>query len=60
MLIGTNLSTQTNKNIPQKINFTGKLVDDSATTFFITEKQYKTILNFFNFVFLNCDKNINI
>ena len=33
--------------IPQQINFTGKLEkDDSATMFFIAEKQQKTILNF--------------
>ena len=33
-------------NIPQKNNFTGKLEeDDSATMFFIAEKQQQTILN---------------
>ena len=38
-LIGINLSRQTNKNIPQKINFIGKLEeDDGATMFFIAEK----------------------
>ena len=35
-------------NVPLQINFTGKLEeDDDATMFFITEKQKKTILNFF-------------
>ena len=35
-------------NVPQQINFTGKLEeDDDATMFFITEKQKKAILNFF-------------
>ena len=45
-LIGVDLSRQTNTNIPQQINFTGKLEDDGATMFFIAEKQQKTILNF--------------
>ena len=46
-LIGTDLWRQTNMTIPQQINFTGKLEkDDSATMFFIAEKQQKTILNF--------------
>ena len=41
------LLRQKNRNIPQQINFTGKLEeDDSATIFFITEKYQKTILNF--------------
>ena len=40
--IGTDSSRQTNTNIPQQINFTGKLVeDDGATKFFIEEKQQK-------------------
>ena len=44
-LIG--LSKQTNTNIPQQINFTGKLEeDDSTKMFFIAEKQQKAILNF--------------
>ena len=35
-----------NCNIPQQINFTGKLrEDDGATKFFIAQKQQKTILN---------------
>ena len=46
-VIGIDLSRQTNTNIPQKINFTGKLEEiDGATMFFIAEKQQKTILNF--------------
>ena len=46
-LIGTDLSTQRNKNIPQQIDFTRKLEkDDGATLFFIAEKQQKEILNF--------------
>ena len=45
--IGTDLSRQTNTRIPQQINFIAKLEeDDGATTFFICEKQQKTILNF--------------
>ena len=46
-LVCIDLSRQTNTNIPQQINFTGKLEkDDGATMFFIAEKQQKTILNF--------------
>ena len=46
-LIGTDLSTQRNKNIPRQIDFTRKLEkDDGATLFFIAEKQQKEILNF--------------
>ena len=45
-LIGIDLSRQTNTNIPQQINFVGKLEDDDAKVFFITEKQQKTVLNF--------------
>ena len=38
--IGIDLSRQTNTNIPQQINFVGKLEeDDGATMFFIAEKQ---------------------
>ena len=41
-LIDIDLSRQTNTNIPQQINFTGKLEeDDGATIFFIAEKQQK-------------------
>ena len=46
-LIGIDLSRQTNTNIPQQINFTGKLEeDDDATMSFIGEKLQKAILNF--------------
>ena len=46
-VIAIDLSRQTNTNIPQQINFVGKLEeDDGATMFFIAEKQLKTILNF--------------
>ena len=46
-LIGIDLSRQTNTNIAQQVNFTGKLEEeDDATRFFIAEKQQKTILNF--------------
>ena len=45
--ISIDLSRQTNTNIPQQINFTGKSdEDDGATMVFISEKQKKTILNF--------------
>ena len=46
-LICIDLSKQTNKNIPQEIDFTEKLEeDDGAKMLFIAEKQQKTILNF--------------
>ena len=46
-IIGIDLSRQTNTCVPQQINSTGKLEKhDSATMFFIAEKQQKTILNF--------------
>ena len=42
------LSRQVNTNVPQQINFKGKLVQaDGATIFFINEKLQKTILIFF-------------
>ena len=45
-LIDTDLSNQTNTNIPQRVNFVGKLEKDyGATMFFLAEKQQKTILN---------------
>ena len=45
--IGIDLSRQTNTTILQKNNFTGKLEeDDSATMFFITEKQNYSKLSF--------------
>ena len=43
--IGTDLSRQTNTNIPPQNIFTGKLEqDDGAAMFFIAEKQQKTTL----------------
>ena len=46
-LTGIDLSRQTNTNIPQQINFVGKLDEgDGAAMCFIAEKQQKTILNF--------------
>ena len=46
-LIGIDLSRQTNTIIFLQTIFAGKLEeDDSATIFFIAEKQQKTILNF--------------
>ena len=45
-LIGIALTRQTNTNIPQQINFGGKLEDDGPKMFFIAEKQQKTILTF--------------
>ena len=45
-LIGIDLSRHTNTNIPQQINFVGKLEEDDGTEiFFIAEKQQKTVLN---------------
>ena len=45
--IGINSLRQINTNIPQQINFIGKLAEDNgATMFLITEKHHKTILNF--------------
>ena len=37
-LIGTNSSRQINTNIPQQINFIGKLEDGDVTMIFIAEK----------------------
>ena len=46
-LIGIDLSRKTNTNIPQKINFTGKLEEDDGTRMFFTaESQQKTDLIF--------------
>ena len=46
-LIDTGLSREKSINIPQQINFAGKLEEDAgATIFFNTKKQQKTILNF--------------
>ena len=45
-LIGIDLPRQTNTNIPQQINFAGKLEKyDGAKMIFIVEKQQKAILN---------------
>ena len=46
-LIGIDLSRQTNTNIPQQINFTGKLEEDDGAVIFIAQKQEKIILNIF-------------
>ena len=41
-LIGTDLSRNTNTNIPQQLSFTGKLEEnDGAVMFFIAEKLQK-------------------
>ena len=46
-LIGIDLPRQVNTSIPLQINFIGKSDENnSATMFFIVEKQQKTILNF--------------
>ena len=43
-LIDIDLSRQTNANIPEQINFTGKLEkDDGAKMLFIAGKQQKTL-----------------
>ena len=45
-LTGIDLSRQTNKSIPQQINFVGKLEkDNGATMLSVSKKQEKTILN---------------
>ena len=45
--IGINLSRHANTNIPQQINFVGKLEkDDDVVMFFIAEKQQNALLNF--------------
>ena len=47
-LVGIDLYRQKNTSTPQKINFVGKVEeDDGATTFFISKKQQKAILNFY-------------
>ena len=56
-LIGIDLSRQTNTRIPQQINFTGKIGDDGATMFFITEKTAKNYSKLF-FRFINCKRII--
>ena len=53
-LIGIDLSSETNMNIPQQINFVEKLEENGgAVMFFIAEKHQKTSLNF-SFQFINC------
>ena len=42
-LIGIDLSRQTNKNIPQQINFTRKKIVPQC--FYFVQKQPKTVLN---------------
>ena len=37
-LIGIDLSRQTNTNLPQQINFTGKLDEDNGATMFLLLK----------------------
>ena len=45
-VIGIDLSRQSNKSIPQRIKFIGKLEEHSGeATFFISEKLQKTVLN---------------
>ena len=57
-LIGTDLSRQSNTNIPQQISFVGKLEeDDGAAVFLIAEKHQKTICKLF-FKFCNCNRII--
>ena len=52
------LSRQTNKIIPQQINFTEKLEEDhGATMIFVSEKQQKAILKLF-FRFIDCNRVI--
>ena len=52
------LSRQTNTSIPQEINFKRKLKeDDSATMFFIVEKQKKNYSKVL-FKFTNCNRLI--
>ena len=46
--ISIDLSIQTNKNIPQQINFTGK--GNGATRFLVAEKQKKKFRFFFRFI----------
>ena len=56
-LIGIDLSTQTNTRIPQQVNFVTKLEKDGgAKIFLVSEKQQKTILDFFRFI--NCNRMI--
>ena len=44
-LTGTDLSSQTNTSVSQKINFTGKLEEsDDAKMLFVSEKKQKNII----------------
>ena len=45
-LIDTDLSRQTNMNIPQQSKFVGKLEEDYCATMFFIAKMHKKILNF--------------
>ena len=57
-IIGTDLSREKNKGIPQQINFVEQLEeDDGAAMFFISEKQQKNYSQLF-FRFINCNKMI--
>ena len=42
-LIGIDLSRQTNKSIPQQINFVGKLEEDNGATMFLSLKSSKNL-----------------
>ena len=53
-LIGIDLSSKTNMNIPQHINFVEKLEENGgAVMFFVAEKHQKASLNF-SFQFISC------
>ena len=45
-LIGIDLMRQVNANIPQQINFIGKLEEDGSATMFLSLKTNKKLLNF--------------
>ena len=54
-MIGIDLSKQKHTKISQQINFTGKLEDDdSATIFFVSEKQQKKYSKLF-FRLIDCN-----
>ena len=50
-IISLDLSSQKNTNIPQQINFVGKLEEDDDATMFFIEKNYRK--RFFNFINFN-------
>ena len=55
-IISIDLSTQKKTNIPQQINFIGKLEkENGATMFFFPEKQQKTIFNTDSLVVYNLE-----